>query len=290
MRTVIVTNGNMPSLLGLGEFLARNHLEIPAVFVTTKLPSRASNIEGVYSMWRESGSRYTFFKLLINVFLPRLFELQGIPASLPTFLRRINAVTDIIHADNINREDLVDRVRSYAPEILLSYGATSRFNAPLIDTPSVAAINFHYALLPQYAGLSPYYWYLHNREVECGVTLHRINAQLDAGPVVEQRRFPLENHRSVLSVLMQQASMASPILNRLYAGEIRLDSELPQDLTQRSYYRHPSRQEVREFVRGGGRFIERRDVDHCRNALRALRDLSTSSTREPGGRGADQQG
>ena len=51
----------------------------------------------------------------------------------------------------------------------------------MLEAATRAAINAHYALLPRYAGLSPYFWYLRNREVECGATLHQMVSKLDAG-------------------------------------------------------------------------------------------------------------
>ena len=197
MRTVLITNGNLLSVLSLGEFLNRFHEQIAAVFITTRLPSQKSNLRGVLSMLLASGPAYTRFKLLTNLYLPRRLRRHGLPTTVAGYLARLGSPASVIEAPDVNDPKIVEQVRRFEPEILFSFSATTRFKDPLLRVPSRLALNAHYALLPAYAGLSPYYWYLHNQEAECGVTLHQIVPQLDAGPVIEQRRFPMDDAATV---------------------------------------------------------------------------------------------
>jgi len=260
VRTVLVTNGNLKSLLSLGDFLRRYHQKIVAVFVTTRLPSERSNVIGVLSMLRKSGYRYTHFKLLTNLLLLRRLRRLGLPTTVAEYLRHLGATAPVFEVADINQPDVVDHVRSYAPEILLSFSATSRFHDPLLAIPRRAAINAHYALLPQYAGLSPGFWYLRNREPEGGVTLHAIVTRLDAGPIIEQRRFSLAGVRTVLGVLREQMACVSPLLCRYYEGITSERNTVPQDLSKRSYFRHPSRADVAALYRHGCSFYDRADL------------------------------
>lgn len=270
MRTVIVTNGNMLTLLGLGEFLLQHHHDVVAVFVTTRLPSQKSNVLGVLSMARKSGLRYAHFKLLTNLWMPRRLSRRDVPARVTPFLRRLGSSAACYETTDINQPEMIERVRAYEPEVLLSYSATTRFSDELIQTARRTAINAHYALLPAYAGLSPYFWYLRNRESECGVTLHSIISRLDAGPVIEQRRFPMAGHRTVFSVLLEQAASVAPTLLNFYAGRTSEAAAVPQDLSKRSYFRHPTRADVRALYADGNRFYDASDLQRCEQTLRDL--------------------
>ncbi|MGE0479898.1 MAG: formyltransferase family protein [Phycisphaerae bacterium] len=270
MRTVLITNGNLLSLLSLGDWLRRHHAHLAAVLVTTRLPSQKNNVVGVLSMLRASGWGYTHFKLLTNVLLPRKLRRMGLPASVEDYLRRLGSPADIWPTPYVNRPEVVERVRSLKPEILMSFSATTRFKDPLLETPTRAAINTHYALLPAYAGLSPYFWYLRNRERECGVTLHRIVPKLDAGPIIEQQRFSTAGLRTVFAVLREQIARVSPMLNRYYANETSEHNATPQDLSRRSYFGHPTRADVRALRAGGHTFYDRSDLDAVIERLRGL--------------------
>lgn len=51
--------------------------------------------------------------------------------------------------------------------------------------------NVHFSLLPDYRGCNTAIWPILNGEPEHGVTLHVIDAGIDTGPIVDQRRFAL---------------------------------------------------------------------------------------------------
>ncbi len=53
-------------------------------------------------------------------------------------------------------------------------------------------LNLHNAPLPRYRGCAPINWALKNGEHEHGVTIHELNANIDAGPIVSQVRFTID--------------------------------------------------------------------------------------------------
>jgi hypothetical protein len=270
MRTVLITNGNLLSLLALGKFLRRFHSAIAAVFITTRLPSQKSNLRGVLSMLRRSGYHYTHFKLLANVLLPRRLRRRSLPASVAGFLKHLEARIECIETPDINQPGMIDHIRRLQPEILLSFSATTRFCDELVAVPARAAINAHYALLPAYAGLSPYFWYLRNREAKCGVTLHQIVSKLDAGPIIEQQRFLTKDLGTVLAVALKQASCVSPMLIRFFEGGTSEHDARQQDLSKRTYFRHPTRKDVAELRRLGFSFYDRADLALVASTLEEL--------------------
>lgn len=279
MSTVLITNGNLLSMLSLGDWLGQHGHHLKAVVITTKLPSTKSNLSGVWDMFLRSGWRYTNFKLNTNRFTPLWFGVHGLPTTIPDLLEHYRLPAEIIYADNVNDPGVIGRIRSFAPSILLSFSATTRFCDELIDIPSRVAINTHYALLPGYAGLSPYYWYVHHQEPEAGITMHVIHSKLDAGPIICQEKFSTTGMTSVLGLLIKQMELVSPVLNRFYAGTLHEKNAIPQDLSKRSYFRHPTRAQVREFHRKGLVFAHRPDVTQLGSMARRLRDHSPDVVR-----------
>lgn len=55
-----------------------------------------------------------------------------------------------------------------------------------------ATLNIHCGKLPEYRGAPPCFWEVYNGETEVGVTIHGVTAGLDAGPIYNQKVFPLE--------------------------------------------------------------------------------------------------
>ncbi len=270
--TVLITNGNLLSMLSLGDWLAEHGRHLKAVVITTKLPSTKSNLSGLWRMFWTSGWLYTYFKLNTNRFLPTRFAVRGLPTTIPQLLRKYRLPAEVIYADDVNDPDVIARIRSFNPDVLLSFSATSRFCDELINVPSRVAVNVHYALLPGYAGLSPYYWYVHHQEPSAGITMHVIHSKLDAGPIICQEQFAPQGIRSVLGLLIEQMEMVSPVICRFYDGLLHEDNAEPQDLSQRSYFRHPTREQVKEFKSKGLAFSTREDVVRLARMARKLRD------------------
>ncbi len=280
LSTVLITNGNLLSMLSLGDWLYHHGHHLKAVVITTKLPSTKSNLTGLWTMFLRSGFNYTYFKLNTNRFLPSRLAARGLPTTIPQLIRLYRLPTDVIYADNVNDPDVIRRIRSYEPSVLLSFSATSRFSDALIEVPSRVALNVHYALLPGYAGLSPYYWYVHHREAVAGVTMHVIHSKLDAGPIICQERFEAKGITSVTDLLIRQMELVSPVLCRYYDGELHEDRATPQDLTQRTYYRHPTRQQVADFKHRRLQFTTRQDVDRVIDMARSCRDRAPQAVAE----------
>ncbi len=65
------------------------------------------------------------------------------------------------------------------------------FKQDLIDRFDLL-LNVHNSILPKYRGVNPINWALKNEEKEHGVTLHRIEAGIDTGPVYGIRKFPID--------------------------------------------------------------------------------------------------
>lgn len=55
----------------------------------------------------------------------------------------------------------------------------------------LGGVNIHMAPLPRFRGCSPIQWAIIQDEREMGVTLHEVSHDLDAGPIIDQRRLPL---------------------------------------------------------------------------------------------------
>lgn len=274
--TVLITNGNILSMISLGDWIVQFGAHVlKAIFITTRLPSSKSNVGGLFSMLRRSGYDYTYFKLWTNIFFPLQVKRIGLPSNITELCTSLGLKIPIIRTGNINDPKMIQAVKEFDPSILLSFSATQKFCDELIDVPSRVALNAHYALLPEYGGISPYFWYLKNKESICGATLHIIKPELDTGPVIERSKFAIDDSKSVTAVLLKQMKSISPMLNHFYEGKTSENHAVPQDLSRRTYYGHPARREVREFKQSGLAFIHPNDRKELLNLVKGIERQST---------------
>lgn len=100
----------------------------------------------------------------------------GLPVRQPVSFRS-DAVVEELHA---LRPDLV---------ALVAYGKI--LPQRVLDIPRLGALNAHASLLPLYRGAAPIQWSVVSGERETGISIMRVERELDAGDVMLQEREPI---------------------------------------------------------------------------------------------------
>ncbi|MDO7846167.1 formyltransferase family protein [Hymenobacter sp. M29] len=71
-----------------------------------------------------------------------------------------------------------------APDAVLVLTLPWRIPAAVLALPRLGFLNVHFAALPGYRGPEPLFWQLRNGEAAGAVTIHRMEADFDTGPVL----------------------------------------------------------------------------------------------------------
>lgn len=61
----------------------------------------------------------------------------------------------------------------------------------ILSIPSKGFFNFHFGVLPKYKGADPIFWQIRNMESHGGLFIHKMNAEIDGGPIVWQKEMPI---------------------------------------------------------------------------------------------------
>ena len=106
----------------------------------------------------------------------------------------------------------------------------------VLGTPPLGMINVHASLLPRYRGAAPVHRAIIAGEYETGVTIMRVVKALDAGPMLDIGRRPIEPDETSVDVEAALATLGAGLLltslDRLAAGTA---NETPQDDAAATY-------------------------------------------------------
>ncbi len=120
--------------------------------------------------------------------------------------------------------------------LVMAYGHILKDD--FIATPRLGTLNLHTSILPKYRGASPIQTAIANGERETGVTLMRVVRKLDAGPLADVERVPIQKLDTALEVDAKLAAACVPLLARtlpkLAAGELEF---VAQDDAQATFCR-----------------------------------------------------
>jgi methionyl-tRNA formyltransferase len=88
---------------------------------------------------------------------------------------------------SLTAPEAIDQLRSFAPDamVVVAYGLLLPQAA--LDVPRLGCFNIHASLLPRWRGAAPIQHAILAGDRTSGVTIMRMTAGLDAGPIVEQR-------------------------------------------------------------------------------------------------------
>ena len=88
-------------------------------------------------------------------------------------------------------EKFVSELRELKPDLMIVVAYGQILPQAILDLPPHGCLNVHTSLLPKYRGAAPIQWAIANGDAETGVTIMKMDAGLDTGPVLATRRTPI---------------------------------------------------------------------------------------------------
>src|SRR5476649_1686848 len=88
-------------------------------------------------------------------------------------------------------EKFISELRELKPDLIVVVAYGQILPQSILDLPKFGCLNVHTSLLPKYRGAAPIQWAIANGEAETGVTIMKMDAGLDTGPILSARRTPI---------------------------------------------------------------------------------------------------
>ncbi len=118
---------------------------------------------------------------------------------------------EIRRFDRMRSKACHDAVRDFAPWLGISIAAPI-LPESLFSIPERGTINLHKSLLPEYRGMPPGFWELHDGATQAGATVHGIEAGLDTGPIVHQRAMDVPKFTTIDGLAAQLDELGEIVL------------------------------------------------------------------------------
>lgn len=119
-------------------------------------------------------------------------------------------------------EAVLDELRALAPDVIVVAAYGKILPKALLEIPSVAIINVHSSVLPQYRGAAPINWAILNGDEETGVTIQYMGEELDAGDILLIKRTAIDPAEDAAALYTRLAELggeaACEALSRLRDG------------------------------------------------------------------------
>lgn len=121
--------------------------------------------------------------------------------------------------------DLIAEIEELKPDLVVVVAYGQIIPQAILDIPKFGCINVHGSLLPKYRGAAVIQAPILFGDRETGVTIMKMDAGLDTGPILAQKSLPLEPHETAATLFPKiaelGASMLPGTLKRFIAGGLK---------------------------------------------------------------------
>jgi methionyl-tRNA formyltransferase len=133
---------------------------------------------------------------------------------------------EVFQPEKIRDPEAVERLRSLEPDLLVVVAYGQIIPRSVLSIPKRGAINVHASLLPRHRGAAPIAHAILAGDRETGVTIMRMDEQLDHGPILATRSTTIRNDEDAVALTSRLAEMGAELLVETVA---RLDDAQPQE-------------------------------------------------------------
>jgi methionyl-tRNA formyltransferase len=151
------------------------------VVIVTRIPPVLAGFDGVV---RAAGHEPVGFLTMRNV-----DGRYGPPAGTGELVMEAAEELDVLLP--ARRSSIAPLLAAVEPDLVVCMGFPWRIPPDALAVPRLGWLNGHPSLLPRHRGPLPVAWAIRSGEDEIGITFHRMDADLDTGPILAQRRYPL---------------------------------------------------------------------------------------------------
>ncbi len=113
---------------------------------------------------------------------PKGRDLKLQPSAVKETALRLNL--PVLQPERARAPEFIDEIKRLAPDLIVVVAFGQILPQSLLDVPRHGCLNVHTSILPRHRGAAPIQWALLDGDAETGVTIMRMDAGLDTGPVV----------------------------------------------------------------------------------------------------------
>ncbi len=124
----------------------------------------------------------------------------------------------VIQPEKLRAPDTFQQLQDWAPDLIVvsAFGQLLRQN--VLDLPRYGCVNIHASLLPRHRGAAPIQAAILAGDAETGITIMKMDAGLDTGPMLRQRAIPIGPEDTGGSLFEKLSALGGELLLEVLPG------------------------------------------------------------------------
>ena len=147
---------------------------------------------------------------------PRGRELKPQPPPVKVLAQKLNL--PVLQPPKARDENFISQLRALQPDLIVVVAYGHILPPAILDLPRFGCLNVHTSLLPKYRGAAPIQWAIANGETETGVTIMKMDAGMDTGGILTQKRTPISPQDDSATLHHRLAQLGAELLLETIPG------------------------------------------------------------------------
>jgi len=130
----------------------------------------------------------------------------------------------VIQPEKLREPEALEQLRAWSPDAIVVAAFGQILKQDVLDLPEFGCINVHASLLPRWRGAAPINAAILHGDEETGVTIMKMDAGLDTGPILSQRSVRIQPEETAGSLFDKLSTLGADLLLdtllKYFSGEI----------------------------------------------------------------------
>lgn len=142
----------------------------------------------------------------------------------------------IFQPEKASHPEFIQTMKQLAPDLMIVVAYGQILKKELLDIPKLAPINIHASLLPKYRGAAPIQRCLMQGEDKTGITIIKMNSQMDAGEIILRQALTIGQNMTFQELEEKLIDLSNVLLLKVI-DQFKTNSVVyqPQDESQVSF-------------------------------------------------------
>ena len=118
----------------------------------------------------------------------------------------------VLQPPTLRNDGVLEQLRSLRTDVIVVMAFGQILPQSVLDLPKHGAVNIHASILPRHRGAAPIQWAILEGDHETGVTLMKMDAELDTGDIIAVSRTPIHANDNSQNLHDRLADLGASLL------------------------------------------------------------------------------
>lgn len=139
----------------------------------------------------------------------------------------------VYQPEDVNTDEAIKLFKSLNPDLFVVIAYGQILKPKVLNIPKIFSLNIHGSLLPKYRGAAPINWAIIKGERITGITVIKMSARMDAGPIILQESIAVNESDTAVVLEEKLASLGANLVLKSIGLVANNNYQLtPQDKSQ----------------------------------------------------------